>query len=175
MVGAVADPEGHAVAAPQRRDPGAHLGDHPHGRVPGIEGILDPVVPVGAGGEQPVEDDVLGPGAHERIAGGDQHLAPAGPARVERLEDDLLLFGEDQAFCFHLGWGPGGPHSISRPRSSVNSHLMGPPWRRPWPARCPLAIGWGPGFIQPSTMISPETFSHIDNIKKRAGHLWRFL
>ncbi|HXQ82355.1 MAG TPA: peptide chain release factor 2, partial [Opitutaceae bacterium] len=24
-------------------------------------------------------------------------------------------------------------------------------------------------------MISPETFSHIDNIKKRAGHLWRFL
>jgi len=24
-------------------------------------------------------------------------------------------------------------------------------------------------------MISPETFSHIDNIKKLAGHLWRFL
>jgi len=24
-------------------------------------------------------------------------------------------------------------------------------------------------------MISPETLSHIDNIKKRAGHLWRFL
>ena len=24
-------------------------------------------------------------------------------------------------------------------------------------------------------MIAPETFSHIDNIKKRAGHLWRFL
>ncbi|HSY53140.1 MAG TPA: peptide chain release factor 2, partial [Opitutaceae bacterium] len=24
-------------------------------------------------------------------------------------------------------------------------------------------------------MISPETFSHIENIKKRAGHLWRFL
>lgn len=26
-----------------------------------------------------------------------------------------------------------------------------------------------------STMIAPETFSHIENIKKRAGHLWRFL
>jgi hypothetical protein len=25
------------------------------------------------------------------------------------------------------------------------------------------------------TMIAPETFSHIENIKKRAGHLWRFL
>ncbi|WP_199226801.1 peptide chain release factor 2 [Opitutus sp. ER46] len=24
-------------------------------------------------------------------------------------------------------------------------------------------------------MLSPETFSHIENIKKRAGHLWRFL
>jgi len=24
-------------------------------------------------------------------------------------------------------------------------------------------------------MISPETLSLIDNIKKRAGHLWRFL
>jgi len=24
-------------------------------------------------------------------------------------------------------------------------------------------------------MIPPETFSHIENIKKRAGHLWRFL
>ncbi len=24
-------------------------------------------------------------------------------------------------------------------------------------------------------MIAPETFSHIENIKKRAGYLWRFL
>jgi peptide chain release factor 2 len=24
-------------------------------------------------------------------------------------------------------------------------------------------------------MIAPETFSHIEHIKKRAGHLWRFL
>jgi hypothetical protein len=26
-----------------------------------------------------------------------------------------------------------------------------------------------------SSMIAPETFNHIENIKKRAGHLWRFL
>jgi hypothetical protein len=26
-----------------------------------------------------------------------------------------------------------------------------------------------------SDMIAPETFNHIENIKKRAGHLWRFL
>jgi hypothetical protein len=25
------------------------------------------------------------------------------------------------------------------------------------------------------SMIAPETFNHIENIKKRAGHLWRFL
>jgi hypothetical protein len=24
-------------------------------------------------------------------------------------------------------------------------------------------------------MIAPETLNHIENIKKRAGHLWRFL
>jgi len=30
-------------------------------------------------------------------------------------------------------------------------------------------------LIRTSTMISPETFNHIENIKKRAGHLWRFL
>jgi len=24
-------------------------------------------------------------------------------------------------------------------------------------------------------MISPETINHIENIKRRAGHLWRFL
>jgi hypothetical protein len=24
-------------------------------------------------------------------------------------------------------------------------------------------------------MIAPETFSHLEDIKKRAGHLWRFL
>jgi hypothetical protein len=27
----------------------------------------------------------------------------------------------------------------------------------------------------PFLMIAPETFNHIENIKKRAGHLWRFL
>jgi hypothetical protein len=26
-----------------------------------------------------------------------------------------------------------------------------------------------------NAMVSPETFNHIENIKKRAGHLWRFL
>ncbi|MDD3180313.1 MAG: hypothetical protein PHQ04_08170 [Opitutaceae bacterium] len=26
-----------------------------------------------------------------------------------------------------------------------------------------------------ANMITPETFSHIENIKKRAGYLWRFL
>jgi hypothetical protein len=26
-----------------------------------------------------------------------------------------------------------------------------------------------------SRMIAPETFSHLEEIKKRAGHLWRFL
>jgi len=31
------------------------------------------------------------------------------------------------------------------------------------------------GFYSTPAMISPETFSHIDSIKKRAGHLWRFL
>jgi hypothetical protein len=30
-----------------------------------------------------------------------------------------------------------------------------------------------PSFPHP--MIAPETFNHIENIKKRAGHLWRFL
>jgi len=29
--------------------------------------------------------------------------------------------------------------------------------------------------IRNLTMIAPETFSHIEYIKKRAGHLWRFL
>jgi len=24
-------------------------------------------------------------------------------------------------------------------------------------------------------MISPEALNHVENIKKRAGHLWRFL
>jgi hypothetical protein len=28
---------------------------------------------------------------------------------------------------------------------------------------------------RPFIMIAPETFNHIENITKRAGHLWRFL
>jgi hypothetical protein len=35
----------------------------------------------------------------------------------------------------------------------------------------PTAGLWGNG----GSMIAPETFNHIENIKKRAGHLWRFL
>ena len=34
----------------------------------------------------------------------------------------------------------------------------------------------GPGRVEPTfTMISTDTLNHIENIKKRAGHLWRFL
>jgi hypothetical protein len=29
--------------------------------------------------------------------------------------------------------------------------------------------------LSPFAMITPETFSHLEDIKKRAGHLWRFL
>jgi hypothetical protein len=37
------------------------------------------------------------------------------------------------------------------------------------------ACGGAPGAKVRSNMIAPETFSHIENIKKRAGYLWRFL
>jgi hypothetical protein len=30
-------------------------------------------------------------------------------------------------------------------------------------------------MVFPSTMIATETLNIIENIKKRAGHLWRFL
>jgi hypothetical protein len=33
----------------------------------------------------------------------------------------------------------------------------------------------GPANGSQFIMIAPETFDHIDHIKKRAGHLWRFL
>jgi hypothetical protein len=45
----------------------------------------------------------------------------------------------------------------------------------------PFPLRWGPGLAAMSlqstfsVMIAPETFNHIENIKKRAGHLWRFL
>jgi hypothetical protein len=29
--------------------------------------------------------------------------------------------------------------------------------------------------LHPFAMITPETLSRLDDIKKRAGHLWRFL
>jgi hypothetical protein len=48
----------------------------------------------------------------------------------------------------------------------------------PAPAGANAALCF-PGTSVPSfpftAMISPETFNHIENIKKRAGHLWRFL
>jgi hypothetical protein len=37
------------------------------------------------------------------------------------------------------------------------------------------ACGGAPSAKFRSNMIAPETFSHIENIKKRAGYLWRFL
>ncbi len=39
----------------------------------------------------------------------------------------------------------------------------------------PLAQGSRDCGDERLSMIAPETFSHIENIKKRAGHLWRFL
>jgi hypothetical protein len=30
-------------------------------------------------------------------------------------------------------------------------------------------------MVFPSTMIATETLNIIENLKKRAGHLWRFL
>ena len=32
-----------------------------------------------------------------------------------------------------------------------------------------------PVFTFPTNMITPETYSHIEEIKRRAGQLWRFL
>jgi len=40
---------------------------------------------------------------------------------------------------------------------------------------CPLAVRPRAGFIRRSIMISPEAVNQIESIKKRAGHLWRFL
>ena len=38
------------------------------------------------------------------------------------------------------------------------------------------ACGWAEsGFYSALPMISPETLNQIESIKKRAGHLWRFL
>jgi hypothetical protein len=42
----------------------------------------------------------------------------------------------------------------------------------------PVAVSCGfdlSPFAGDFRMIAPETFNHIENIKKRAGHLWRFL
>jgi hypothetical protein len=47
------------------------------------------------------------------------------------------------------------------------------PHHRLWPCAFPIPP-FSRAFIL-FTMIAPETFNHIENIKKRAGHLWRFL
>jgi hypothetical protein len=47
----------------------------------------------------------------------------------------------------------------------------------PWPAErpeFPLAARVRVPRVKAS-MIAPETFSHLENLKKRAGYLWRFL
>jgi len=58
------------------------------------------------------------------------------------------------------------------PTSGVFSWLPGFPFNqtRIFPL-APVAGLWG----NVGSMIAPETFNHIENIKKRAGHLWRFL
>jgi hypothetical protein len=46
---------------------------------------------------------------------------------------------------------------------------------QPQRATFALAPGVHHGADGRFPMLAPETFSHIENIKKRAGHLWRFL
>ena len=68
-----------------------------------------------------------------------------------------------------------GGWKLSAPRRSVMSssvtHRSGLGFLRPCAFRNPLF----PQSLTTFPMIAPETFNHIENIKKRAGHLWRFL
>jgi len=50
--------------------------------------------------------------------------------------------------------------------------FLGDPGRTPAVSACGRA---GTAFYWDPHMISTETINHIENIKKRAGHLWRFL
>ena len=86
----------------QRRDARADGLDHADGCVAGIKRIFDPVVPVRAGIEEAVEDDVLRAGAHEREVGADEDLALAGLAGIEILDQDLLLGGENETLRDHV-------------------------------------------------------------------------
>jgi hypothetical protein len=38
-----------------------------------------------------------------------------------------------------------------------------------------LRLRGGRVYLRSLAMIPPETLNHIESIKKRAGHLWRFL
>ena len=70
------------------------------------------------------------------------------------------------------GLWTGFPLGDSRTRLEAGFHRGNRP-NQP-DADFPLAAG----AVLPrvgASMIAPETFSHIDNIKKRAGYLWRFL
>lgn len=58
---------------------------------------------------------------------------------------------------------------VSRPPAAGGFFL-----RPAEPDDFPLAASALLPTVGPS-MITPETFSHLENIKKRAGYLWRFL
>jgi hypothetical protein len=55
---------------------------------------------------------------------------------------------------------------IPRRRDSCRAIFLG---------ACALLKGSFRQTFTQTLMIAPETFNHIENIKKRAGHLWRFL
>jgi len=59
----------------------------------------------------------------------------------------------------HFDWGC----LIAAETRGTGAFVLAPPARR-----CAYRF-----FFK--AMVSPETFNHIENIKKRAGHLWRFL
>ena len=91
--------ESDAIAGPVALHVVSDLEHFADGQVPWIKWIFDPFVPVGAGIEEPVVDDVLGSGAHQRADGPNEHLARAGRSKREWLAADLLLAGEHQAVC----------------------------------------------------------------------------
>jgi hypothetical protein len=67
-----------------------------------------------------------------------------------------------------LGAGKHRASNLVRPRRVGGLHYLD---NAPDLPLAPAAGLWGNG----GSMIAPETFNHIENIKKRAGHLWRFL
>ena len=99
----------------ERDDPLAHLvaaslvGDlhHAHGTVARVEGILHPLVPVRARIEQAVENDVLRPGAHQRVLGANEHLVLPGRPEFKGFQVNFLLVCEYQAVRLHGSSGHG--------------------------------------------------------------------